>query len=187
MSSTSLTAPKRRINNDLNFAWAIYYKNDGGEYDLTGKTLTLWMKGTFEKVQITDFTVEGNIVTWTWKGTNQKHIGDYYAVLQDTTDGICRTVDIVNAVTLVPHTYQEDDGEQSTIDVSDVELSSEMAMALRGYSAYEIAVQNGYVGTEAQWLASLVGKQGESGNDGASMVIAQLFACLLRFILLGQI
>lgn len=32
----------------------------------------------------------------------------------------------------------------------------------RGYSAYEVAVQNGFVGTEAQWLASLVGPAGES-------------------------
>ena len=30
-----------------------------------------------------------------------------------------------------------------------------------GYSAYEIALQNGYVGTEAEWLASLKGRDGE--------------------------
>lgn len=28
------------------------------------------------------------------------------------------------------------------------------AIGARGYSAYEIAVQNGYVGTEAEWLDS---------------------------------
>lgn len=32
----------------------------------------------------------------------------------------------------------------------------------RGYSAYEIAVQHGFVGTEQEWLASL---QGEDGDD----------------------
>ena len=39
-----------------------------------------------------------------------------------------------------------------------------------GASAYEVAVQNGFVGTEAQWLASLVGPpgpQGEPGSGGA--------------------
>ena len=30
-----------------------------------------------------------------------------------------------------------------------------------GLSAYEVAVQNGYVGTEAQWVASLKGEQGD--------------------------
>lgn len=38
----------------------------------------------------------------------------------------------------------------------------------RGYSAYEIAVQNGFVGTEEEWLASLKGEQGEQGIEGKS-------------------
>lgn len=35
-----------------------------------------------------------------------------------------------------------------------------------GKSAYEIAVANGYDGDEAQWLASLKGRDGERGRDG---------------------
>jgi hypothetical protein len=35
-----------------------------------------------------------------------------------------------------------------------------------GLSAYEIAVANGFVGTEAQWLASLVGTPGAPGTPG---------------------
>ena len=34
----------------------------------------------------------------------------------------------------------------------------------RGYSAYEIAVQNGFVGTEEEWLESLKGETGEPGT-----------------------
>lgn len=36
-----------------------------------------------------------------------------------------------------------------------------------GLSAYDMAVANGFVGTEAQWLASLVGAPGSDGSDGA--------------------
>ena len=36
-----------------------------------------------------------------------------------------------------------------------------------GYSAYEIALQNGYVGTEAEWVASLKGKDGKDGETGS--------------------
>lgn len=37
----------------------------------------------------------------------------------------------------------------------------------RGYSAYEVAVrEGGYVGTEEEWLASLVGPRGEKGDNG---------------------
>lgn len=36
----------------------------------------------------------------------------------------------------------------------------------RGYSAYEVAVLNGYTGTEEEWLASLQGEQGPEGPEG---------------------
>lgn len=38
----------------------------------------------------------------------------------------------------------------------------------RGYSAYEIAVQHGFEGTEAEWLASL---KGEPGDDAATITV----------------
>jgi len=34
----------------------------------------------------------------------------------------------------------------------------------RGYSAYEIAVQNGFEGTEAEWLQSLKGLDGQTSS-----------------------
>ena len=35
-----------------------------------------------------------------------------------------------------------------------------------GKSAFEIAVENGFIGTEAEWLESLKGKDGKDGVDG---------------------
>lgn len=35
-----------------------------------------------------------------------------------------------------------------------------------GWSAYDIAVANGFAGTEAEWLASLEGPQGPQGEQG---------------------
>lgn len=37
-----------------------------------------------------------------------------------------------------------------------------------GKSAYEIAVDNGFVGTETEWLESLKGEQGDKGNNGTT-------------------
>lgn len=37
---------------------------------------------------------------------------------------------------------------------------------LNGKSAYEVAVDNGYQGTEQEWLASLKGEKGDTGTDG---------------------
>ena len=40
-------------------------------------------------------------------------------------------------------------------------------------SAYEIAVENGFTGTEADWLKSL---QGADGSDGADLDIEEVYA-----------
>lgn len=39
-----------------------------------------------------------------------------------------------------------------------------------GKSAYEISVENGFVGSETDWLASLKGEKGEKGVDGVTPV-----------------
>lgn len=41
-----------------------------------------------------------------------------------------------------------------------------------GLSAYQVAVQNGFVGTQQQWLASITGVKGDNGDDGWSPVLA---------------
>ena len=34
-----------------------------------------------------------------------------------------------------------------------------------GKSAYQIAIENGFIGTETEWLESLKGAKGDPGND----------------------
>lgn len=61
------------------------------------------------------------------------------------------------------------DGNTNTIkeigDVVPVNTSSE-GSGSSGLSAYEIAVKNGFVGTELQWLMSLKGEKGDTGDTG---------------------
>ena len=42
------------------------------------------------------------------------------------------------------------------------------AQGPQGKSAYEVAVENGFEGTEQQWLNSLKGNQGNAGSEGKS-------------------
>jgi serine protease Do len=44
-----------------------------------------------------------------------------------------------------------------------------------GESAYDIAVDNGFVGTEQEWLASLVGSAGTDGSNGEDISASTLF------------
>lgn len=41
----------------------------------------------------------------------------------------------------------------------------------RGFSAYDVAVMSGFVGTEAEWLESLKGAQGEPGVTTVSNLV----------------
>lgn len=53
----------------------------------------------------------------------------------------------------------------------DTTVERTMHMSLnswRGYSAYEVAVQNGFEGSETEWLASL---KGEPGDDAATITV----------------
>lgn len=43
---------------------------------------------------------------------------------------------------------------------------------VRGMSAYEVAVANGFVGTETEWIESLVGEPGEQGPSAYDIAVA---------------
>ena len=43
----------------------------------------------------------------------------------------------------------------------------------QGKSAYEVAVENGYAGTETEWLESLKGEKGDASDDGMNDVAAR--------------
>lgn len=53
-------------------------------------------------------------------------------------------------------------------DLAPTDPTTPTYVAVRGDSAYEVAVENGFVGTKAEWLASLVGEQGATGAVGAT-------------------
>ena len=47
-----------------------------------------------------------------------------------------------------------------------IEENSEKLKGPQGKSAYQVAVEDGFVGTEEEWLESLKGKDGQNGRDG---------------------
>lgn len=56
-------------------------------------------------------------------------------------------------------------------DTADISLFFEYSQGpqgIPGKSAYLTAIDNGFVGSEEQWLASLVGPQGETGPAGTT-------------------
>lgn len=58
---------------------------------------------------------------------------------------------------------------------------------IEGKSAYQIAKENGYEGTEEEWLASLKGETGMAGSDGEPGESIDLYATYLKLYELGEI
>lgn len=199
---------RRRIGNDYTFTWPFEVRT--GEqttepYDLTGRVFQLYMVGQLETFEIAadEVDVDGNEITWTWHGKDQRYPGLYNAKLVENggEDGMI-TVDVKYAVTLVPHTWQEAGTDDGCISLESVELvATEVSMTPgprgpqgpagpqgpqgetgpagpqgapgtagpqgdEGKSAYEVAVDNGFEGTEEEWLESLHG--GPRGPQGYS-------------------
>ena len=56
---------------------------------------------------------------------------------------------------------------------------------LEGDSAYQVAVTNGFTGTEEEWLASLKGEPGIAGSDGAPGSSVDLYTVYEKLVELG--
>ena len=61
-----------------------------------------------------------------------------------------------------------DDGKNLQEKLNNGELGGGGGSGTAGKSAYEIAVDNGFVGTETEWLESLKGEQGDKGDNGTT-------------------
>jgi hypothetical protein len=84
--------------------------------------------------------------------------------LQTTLDGKASTEHTHTEYALVDHAHAISGvtGLQTELD----DLRSQIVAASDGMSAYEVAVANGFVGTELEWLEGLIGAQGPQGEVG---------------------
>lgn len=171
-----------RIGNDIPIRWTIL--RSGQPEDFSGKTLKVLMRSVKETVEVTDYEIDGNVISWTFFGKNQKSGGTYsFTLIENEGKPEMFTTDACDALLLVNCSCQQDvcDGDTTISMTSDAEspevgCRSSIEIPANGKSAYEIAVENGFEGTEEEWLASLqgppgqpgdTGKQGEKGDPGA--------------------
>ena len=123
---------KKRIGNDIAFTWTVNRKN--GELlvpeSFEGKECMVRLIDDWGNAAvIDDVTFSTGQVTWLFKGKNQKRCSTFTAVLYENQgEDEMVTVDKVKAVTLVAHSYMEDDEECpcGTVEVESVEIESEI-------------------------------------------------------------
>lgn len=123
---------KKRIGNDIQFTWHIYRKDGDIQTpeSFTGKDVEVKLISPLQRpVTIENVSLATGVVTFTFRGKHQVTLGNYVAVLQENKgeDGMV-TIDVVSAVTLVPHSYMEEDGDDGdVIEAESVELESSIS------------------------------------------------------------
>ena len=101
---------KVRIGNDINVRWEV--KTDGQAVSLEGKALKLYVRSAYRKEEITTFTVEGCVVSFTYPASMQRMTGARAVILEDVTEGAPRrTVCADQAFILVAHSCEENDDD----------------------------------------------------------------------------
>lgn len=86
---------------------------------------------------------------------------------KDGKDGISPAVTVTETETGATISVTDATGT-TTAELHNGEKGDTGSRGAAGKSAYEIAVQNGYDGTETDWLESLKGQKGDTGEPGAT-------------------
>ena len=154
-----------REGNDINVTWSVYGRN-GLKYSLNNRVYHLWIANGSVKREITSFSIQSrNELVFAIDDEEVVKHGAYKLILQiKEPDSLVddATYDLMHVFQVVSKTYPMR-ANKSIDGKCDIKIHSVLknvyVSELEGASAYEIAVQNGFVGTQAQWLASLVGIQ----------------------------
>lgn len=156
-----------RIGNDITIKWTI--NRQGEPEDFSGKSVSIQLLEPFSNTSASiNYIIEGNIITIYFNGKDQKKTGQYtLKLVENEGKAGMITLDICNPFTLVSKSCMAGGyGECSNVDVETIELTSRLDVGKDGKSAYEIALSEGFEGSEAEWLASLKGDKGEKGDKG---------------------
>lgn len=143
---------KIRIGNDIVIKWRVTI--NGEEVNLEGLDLSLYISTTYQPRKAIAFTVAGNEITATYKGSEQRVTGVYRLTLyRNEGENAQSILDACDAFELVSCSCLTVDAAFGSVEV---ELPiADLGVGIPGLSAYEIACIEGFNGTQAEWLASL--------------------------------
>lgn len=115
---------RKRIGNDINIAWAIMTE-DGKPFDLSIGKVSLYLKNYVRKEEVKGFSIEGNVILWTFLGKNQKNLGNHSLelVINEDADGMI-TTDACDFVCLVPCSCKEGGEDDAGVKTETLNLTS---------------------------------------------------------------
>lgn len=112
-----------RIGNDINISWALF-DVDGNPYNLGNDTKLILKCGNFTN-EIYDYTIQNNIVSFTFYGMEQTNVGTYLLTLIENDDKIgMHTVDYCKVFKLVNTSCEAGGCDDTNINVETLEIKS---------------------------------------------------------------
>lgn len=135
---------RKRIGNDINIAWAIM-KEDGSPFDLSNGRVSLYLKNYVRKEEVKGFSVEGNVISWTFLGKNQRNTGNHSLemVINEGADGMI-TTDACDFVCLVPCSCMEGGEDDAGVKTGTVNLTSVITLG-EGGGSIDPEILEGYI------------------------------------------
>jgi len=158
-----------RIGNNIHVLWK-FYNNNGSKYALSGKVRKVYLRSAGLEKEIETIGIQyRNELTFMVDAHDLTRYGAYKLVVK-IRESESQTEDATYEVTGVfqivsksyPNACNAIDGEVDVVFTS--VLNNVVVERIEGLSAYEIAVNEGFVGTEQDWLDSLVGPPGPPGG-----------------------
>lgn len=150
-----------RIGNDINVYWKVFSR-DGNKYPLDDKILRIWLLSGPYKKEIVEFSLQNrNELVFTIDAAEITRYGVYRLLLvikDEETELADTSFDLDYVFQIVSRYYPNTTGDilDGSVTISPVTvLENITGYGKDGESAYEIAVRNGFVGTEEEWLESL--------------------------------
>ena len=168
---------KIRLHNDIHVSWGI--TTNGKQESLEAKTLKVQLVVYNKVITIPDFSINGNVISFEFSGSQQKYCGVYTLVCRDTTNGNLSTIDKTEAFELVPHSEEEQGTDNPNVALEVVTLNTDRDSSTIGRAA---TIEIGEVKTLRSGAAAYVRNSGttnaavldfgipsgSNGNDGMS-------------------
>lgn len=137
-----------RICNDIPIKWRV--TRLGNEISLSDFDLKLIMQGPLLTRIIDKYVVDGSVLKWVFHASEQSRPGCYtFSLMLSQAGKPVYCIDGDQVLNLVTDSALE-------CNVHCVEMYSDLQIPSNGMSAYEIAVLNGFKGTEEEFAKLLV-------------------------------
>ena len=111
---------------------------DGSKFLLEGKDLSTVLKTPYGKQEILDYSINGNVIEWTFLGKDQKFLGKYSLILvvNKNSEGMV-TTDACNFVELVACSCEANGADDAGVQTESVDLVSKVDIGGNGGGSYD--------------------------------------------------